>query len=128
MMTWRKRTMAMVALTGLLYLQTSTQSGATEAGSSVQSQGKTLAFSRQKGNCLSCHAIDGGELSGNIGPALVDLQLRYEDKAALRAQIWDATSRNPATGMPPYGRHRILTEVEIDKIVEYIWLLRGQNR
>ena len=118
----------MVALTGLLYLQTLTLSGATETGASVQSQGKTLAFSRQKGNCLSCHAIDGGELPGNIGPALVDLQLRYEDKAALRAQIWDASSAKPDTIMPPYGNHRILTGDEIDTIVEYIWSLHEQRR
>ena len=127
-MTWRTGTMTAITLIAILSMETIPRSWAAESGLSVQIQGKTLAFSRQKGNCLSCHEIDGGELSGNIGPALVDLQLRYEDKAALRAQIWDATSRNHATGMPPYGRHRILTEDEIDKIVKYIWSLQGQNR
>jgi sulfur-oxidizing protein SoxX len=41
----------------------------------------------------------------------------------LRAQIWDPTARNPNTVMPPFGRHRILSEDEIDLIVDYIHTL-----
>jgi len=44
-------------------------------------------------------------------------------KQALRDQIWDATKRNPNTSMPPFGRHKILTEDEIDKVVEFVWTL-----
>ena len=83
-------------------------------------EGKKLAFDRKKGNCLACHQIEGGDLAGNIGPALVAMKARFPEKAALRAQIWDATAKNPNTMMPPFGRHEILTEAEIDKVVEFI--------
>ena len=86
-------------------------------------QGKAIAFDRQKGNCLACHVIEDGELPGTIGPPLVDIQARYPDKAKLRTRIWDATQDNPLTSMPPFGKHGILTEAEIDKIVEYIYAL-----
>jgi sulfur-oxidizing protein SoxX len=86
-------------------------------------EGKKIAFDRKKGNCLACHHIAGGELPGNIGPALVAMKTRFPDKAKLRAQIWDSTVNNPNTMMPPFGRHEILTEDEIDKVVEFIYSL-----
>ncbi len=83
-------------------------------------RGKAIAFDRNQGNCLSCHMIDDGELPGNSAPPLVVMKARYPDREALRAQVWDATVRNPITVMPPYGRHRILTEEQIDLVVDYI--------
>lgn len=91
---------------------------ATEESSTAE--GKAIAFDRKKGNCLACHSIMGGELPGDIGPPLVAIQARFPDKAQLRAQIWDATAKNPNTPMPPFGRYEILTEEEIDKVVEFI--------
>ena len=85
--------------------------------------GKQLAMTRSKGNCLACHAIDDGVLPGNLGPPLVSMQLRFPDKAILRAQIWDATERNPDSRMPPFGKHGILGEDEIDLILEYLYTL-----
>ena len=122
-MIWNIRILATVVLTGLLTINTSPQAWATGAELSGKEQGKTLVFSRQKGNCLSCHKIDDGELYGDLGPSLVDLQTRFEDRETLRTYIWDATLGKPETAMPPYGRHRILTDKEINTIVEYIWTL-----
>jgi sulfur-oxidizing protein SoxX len=85
--------------------------------------GKQLAMARDKGNCLACHAFGEGELPGNIGPPLVYMQQRFPDKSLLRAQVWDPAVRNPDTMMPPFGRHRILTDEEIDLIVDYIHTL-----
>jgi sulfur-oxidizing protein SoxX len=85
--------------------------------------GKQLAFDRNKGNCLACHVIDDGELPGNIGPPLAALKTRFKDKAQLRDQIFDATRFNPETSMPPFGRNKILTVDEIDRIVDYLWSL-----
>jgi len=82
--------------------------------------GKQLTMARDKGNCLACHAIADGELPGTLGPPLVYMQQRFPDRAQLRAQVWDPTARNPDTVMPPFGRHRILSEAEIDLIVDYI--------
>jgi len=85
--------------------------------------GKKLAMARNKGNCLACHAIADGELPGNIGPPLMYMQQRFPDRAQLRAQIWDPTVRNPDTVMPPFGKHRILSDDEIDLIVDYLHTL-----
>jgi len=93
---------------------------ADPAESTRLAQGKELAMARGKGNCLACHAIEDGELPGTIGPPLVYMQQRYPDKAQLRAQIWDPTVRNPDTLMPPFGKHEILSEDEIDLVVDYI--------
>jgi sulfur-oxidizing protein SoxX len=67
--------------------------------------------------------IEGGDLAGNIGPPLLAMQQRFPDRTQLRAQIWDSTVKNPQTMMPPFGRHRILTEDEIDKIVDFLYTL-----
>jgi sulfur-oxidizing protein SoxX len=95
---------------------------AADTASDIQ-EGKKLAFDRKLGNCLACHMIEGGEAPGTIGPPLVAMQTRYPDKAKLRAQIWDATVMNANSAMPPFGKHRILTEEQINKIVEYVWSL-----
>jgi len=86
-------------------------------------RGKAIAFERGKGNCLACHAIEGGDLAGNYGPPLLLMKTRYPDRADLRAKIWDASVREPTTRMPPYGRHRILTEEEIDLVADFIHTL-----
>jgi len=86
-------------------------------------EGKQLAFDRNKGNCLACHVIADGEAPGNIGPALTGLSGRYKDKSQLREQIRDASRFNPDTSMPPFGRNHIISDEEIDKIVDYLWSL-----
>jgi len=85
--------------------------------------GKKLAFNRKKGNCLACHMIDDGVSPGDIGPPLVAMKARFPDRAKLRAQIWDAQVTNPGTRMPPFGKHKILSEKEIDAIVDYLYTL-----
>ena len=82
--------------------------------------GKAIAFDRNKGNCLACHMMDDGELPGNSAPPLLMMKARFPDRDVLRLQIWDALTRNPNSVMPPYGRHRILTEEEIDLVVDYV--------
>ena len=59
-------------------------------------------------------------MPGNIGPALKGMKSRYPDKAALRAHIWDPTVNNPNTIMPPFGKHQILSEQELDLVVEFV--------
>lgn len=86
-------------------------------------KGKEVAYDRKKGNCLACHAMDDGTLPGNQGPPLMAMQARFPDKAVLRAQIYDPLERNPNTIMPPFGVHNILTDEEIDAIVEYLLTL-----
>lgn len=114
---------SVLVLTGSLALLPVSAVSAGPAAGSVVEEGKSIAFNRKKGNCLACHAVEGGQLAGNIGPPLVAMKARYPDKAKLRAQIWDATKANPNSIMPPFGRHKILSESEIDKIVEFVYTL-----
>ena len=64
-----------------------------------------------------------GQSPGNIGPPLIAMKARFPDKAKLRQQVYDATIANPDTMMPPFGRHGILTDAQIDAIVEYLYTL-----
>ena len=93
---------------------------AESEGMSRLEQGKAIAFNRFKGNCLACHYVEGGELTGNYGPPLIAMKIRFPDREVLREQIWDAAVKNPDTRMPPFGRNRILTEEEIDLVTDYI--------
>jgi sulfur-oxidizing protein SoxX len=90
---------------------------------SVAAIGKKLAENRKKGNCLACHEMGDGAAPGNIAPPLVVMKQRFPDKATLRAQVYDARTKNVHTRMPPFGAHHILSGEEIDQIVEYLYTL-----
>jgi sulfur-oxidizing protein SoxX len=89
----------------------------------IVKMGKKVAYNRKTGNCLACHMMDDGVSPGDLGPPLVAMKARFPDKAKLRAQIWDAQVANPGTRMPPFGKHKIISEKEIDAIVEYLYTL-----
>ena len=97
-------------------------SAASAQAQSGAAEGQKIAFDRGKGNCLTCHDIKGGDLPGTIGPQLRDLKARY-DRNELTAIVTDETKRNPLTVMPPFGRNRILTEQEIDAVVDFLQTL-----
>ena len=90
---------------------------------SAAAEGQKLAFDRGKGNCLTCHEIKGGDLPGTIGPPLKDIKSKYPDRSELVAILTDETKRNPQTVMPPFGRNRILTEQEINAVVDFLQTL-----
>ena len=89
-------------------------------------KGWCLAINRRKGNCLGCHTIlvnpwpEGFPPGGNIAPPLVSMKARFPETYKLRGQIYDATALNPNSKMPPFGAHKVLTEGEIDAIVEFL--------
>src|SRR5699024_7788954 len=70
-------------------------------------RGMELTFGRTAGNCLACHEMEGGEMPGNIGPALVDMKARYPDREILFQRLWDETQFSPMTVMPTFGRNGI---------------------
>jgi len=122
----RMKTLVIPSLSALALVSTLTVAptvSAAEDTAALIEEGKRIAFNRKKGNCLACHAIEGGALPGNIGPPLVNMKERFPDKAKLKEQIWDATRANPYTIMPPFGRHEILEPDEVDKVVEFIYSL-----
>ena len=86
-------------------------------------EGKSIAWDRKKGNCLTCHMIEGGQQTGNVGPPMVAMKARFPDRNVLVEWIKDPTKNNPMTAMPPFGRNLILTEEEINKVVDYLYTL-----
>lgn len=94
--------------------------GDTEA---MIAAGKKISMDRKQGNCIACHHMEGGVAAGTIGPPLVAMKARFPDKEKLRAQIWDATVANPESPMPPFGSHQILSDKQIDQVLEFIWTL-----
>lgn len=86
-------------------------------------QGRAIYHDKTRGNCISCHNISDpvANLPGNQGPMIIAMKQRFPDKRKLRAQVWDATRANPLSIMPPIGKHWILSEEEIDAVVEYIY-------
>lgn len=88
--------------------------------SSAITEGREIAADRNRGNCYSCHMADGAEMTGNGGPPLMQMQMRFPDREVLKAQIADPRVRNPNTVMPPYGAHGILTPRELELVVDYI--------
>jgi len=97
--------------------------GLSVAATDGVDEGKRLAMERAKGNCLACHAIEDGKLPGNVGPPLSGMKQRFPERAALRQQVCDATVRNPYSRMPPFCRHGILTNEEVELIIDYLYTL-----
>lgn len=85
--------------------------------------GKIVANNRDKGNCVACHMMAGSDSPGAIGPVLIAMQTRFPSEQVLAQQIWDATERNPEAVMPPFGKHKILTDQEFADVVAFIWSL-----
>jgi sulfur-oxidizing protein SoxX len=97
--------------------------GGAARAQSAAAEGQKIAFDRGKGNCLTCHEIKGGDFPGTIGPPLKDIKGKYPDRKDLIAIVTDETTRNPQTVMPPFGRNRILTEQEINAVVDFLQTL-----
>ena len=123
--TPRNDALTALSRTPVLFLLLAIAAGlATPArAQSAVAEGRKLAFDRSKGNCLTCHVIKGGNLPGSIGPELIDIRSKYPNRADLVAIITDETLRNPLTVMPPFGRNRILTEKEIEAVVDFLQTL-----
>ncbi len=86
--------------------------------------GQELAFDNRKGNCLACHGMPSDRqavTSTDIAPPLASMKERFPDRAKLYAQVWDATKAKADSLMPPFGKHRILTEDELNKVVDYVY-------
>ena len=88
--------------------------------------GQALFAEERKGNCAACHktpTVASRIGASNIGPPLEAIRQKYPtpaDRMRLRDSIRDQSAVNASTIMPPYGKHRILTEAGIDDIVAYL--------
>ena len=99
-----------------------TPTAAMAVDAELAAKGKKIATNRKKGNCFTCHDYKGAHLAGNIGPALNDISKRKSRKE-IYDQIWDATKANPNSSMPPFGRHEVLSNKDIDAVTEWVLTL-----
>ncbi len=109
-----------------LSLQSPVLAADTPVNNGRVEEGRRLAHNFDKGNCLACHAAPTDPQAitkANIAPPLIGMRARFGDRQALYSQIWDAAKRNPQTIMPPFGRHKILSDHEIELIVDYLYTL-----
>ena len=114
---------ALAISTAVVAAPVSTVQAAEKAASSIE-EGKKLAYSRSKGNCLACHMAGEGAMPGNIGPALIAMKLRYPDKQKLVDKVWGKPGTQVQESMmPAFGRNGILSDSDINKIVDYIYTL-----
>ncbi len=89
----------------------------------IANEGRALFIDARRGNCTACHQLPNDpavKSVSTLGPVLAGLKARFPERARLRAAIWDQGANKPGTSMPPYGKHRILNEAEIDKLVSYL--------
>ena len=89
-------------------------------------EGWCLMIDPGKGNCLACHYLsvagqpEGLAPPGNIGPILENISKKYPDQFDLIELLDDPVGLFPDTIKPPYGKHRILTEREIEAVVVFL--------
>jgi L-cysteine S-thiosulfotransferase len=83
-------------------------------------RGRALAHDRRKGNCLTCHLMQGGAQGGTVAPDLSQYATWGRSDQEIYARIFDQRAFIPGTVMPPFGTNEILTEQEIMDIVSYL--------
>lgn len=102
-------------------------------------QGRMLASTKSKGNCLACHRfpIKHSEFHGTLGPTLLGIGSRLS-AAQIRLRVVDEKQINPMTIMPGYHRdpklfnrvleqfqgQAVLSAQEIEDIVAYLVSLK----
>lgn len=131
-MKHRNKQLAQIALliAGLAGLTLSMEASAadtpTNAGN-IQA-GKAIAFNRAQGNCLACHALPGGAMAGNVGPALpmkgVTFQQMFQTKEKLVAFLGDPEKLFPYANMPEFGKNKVLTQTQLEQVADYLWSLK----
>ncbi|MBN2679544.1 sulfur oxidation c-type cytochrome SoxX [Acidithiobacillus montserratensis] len=131
-MKHRNKQLAQIALliAGLAGLTLSMEASAadtpTNAGN-IQA-GKAIAFNRAQGNCLACHALPGGTMAGNVGPALpmkgVTFQQMFQTKEKLVAFLGDPEKLFPYANMPEFGKNKVLTQTQLEQVADYLWSLK----
>lgn len=83
-------------------------------------EGKKIAFTKTRGNCLACHKMQGGTQPGTRGPDLTQYGTMGRSDAETYALVFDMRWRSPDTLMPPMGTNQILTDQEIRDVVAFL--------
>ena len=74
--------------------------------------------------CVACHQFTGTTQAGSLGPPLMVMKSRFPDRKTIYNIIYDpAVAIRPHTMMPPFGRNKLISKQEIDKIIDFLYSL-----
>lgn len=74
--------------------------------------------------CQTCHAYQGTEQAGTVGPPLAGIKARFPDRKKLYDIIYDPqVAIKSDTMMPPFGRNHLMAKDEIEKVIEFLYTL-----
>ena len=123
---WKKKVVNLViGILDSLFVFMFAFNNIAQAESSID-RGRQIAHDHFKGNCLACHQMPkdkSAKSKANIAPALIDIKIKYPEKESLFNRIYDPSSINPNTIMPPYGKNSILSTQEISDLIDYLYTL-----
>ena len=123
---WKKKVVNLViGILDSLFVFMIAFNNISQAESSIE-RGRQIAHDHFKGNCLACHQMPkdkSAKSKANIAPALIDIKIKYPEKESLFVRIYDPSSINPNTIMPPYGKNSILSTQEISDLIDYLYTL-----
>jgi sulfur-oxidizing protein SoxX len=105
-------------------------------------RGREVSFSRDRGNCIVCHAMPAPDksLQGDLGPSLAGVAGRLSE-GQMRLRLVDGRRLNASSIMPSYyhldGLKRVavayagktvLTAEEIEDVLAYLMTLRPDDQ
>ena len=90
------------------------------AGDDLVKKGEKIFMTKNLGNCIACHAINGKELDGpgSMGPKLQYLSAWPEE--ALFDKVYNPYTTNPVSQMPAFGKTGWLSDDEIKAVVAFL--------
>lgn len=90
---------------------------AIAAGPDTTTSGTKVAEDRKKVGFAACCQMRDGTSPGSIDRLPVPIKARSPGRARLYEQTWDARKVNPATRMPPAGKHGAFSNTNADTVV-----------
>ncbi|AXH09023.1 sulfur oxidation c-type cytochrome SoxX [Malaciobacter halophilus] len=90
------------------------------SNSELIKEGEKIFNTKNLGNCLACHAVNGKQIDGpgSMGPKLQYLSAWPDD--ALYDKIYDPYTTNPISAMPAFGKNGWLSHKQIKALVAYL--------
>jgi len=90
------------------------------AGNDLVKKGEKIFMTKNLGNCIACHDINGKNLDGpgSMGPKLQYLSAWPEE--ALFDKVYNPYSTNPISQMPAFGKTGWLSDAEIKAVVAFL--------
>jgi len=92
----------------------------SQASDDLVKKGEKIFMTKNLGNCIACHDINGKSLDGpgSMGPKLQYLSAWPEEE--LYKKVYNPYTTNPISQMPAFGKTGWLSDAEIKAVVAYL--------